>query len=430
LLSEVIEDLSEVLEKAPRMAEAQYLYGVVLTIKNECDRALELFNLAQKRLSDDEADFKHFKSFCLLKLAGNLLQKADHEGANKLFDEVVSLEVLKDRIPGVMVESRLLEVMESYRERRFEEAQKGLKSISQVEGLTAGQKKAIDVIIGSMEIMFLFTERRIDETLKNTAVFLEKWTPKGIPGPDEQTADEFLFRVVNEDELPFPASIFRSFYFLQAVVMLQLKEMKSKSLSKGETEELALPLLRALQFEPRNRDILACLGVLYFWFLPHKREKALEWLEAADNMGIEDDYIRDLLEKYRSMETERKHILERFMSLTAQFLADGSVNANIKQALAEELGQFHEFRPLLIELEDLGEIQQKSPTLQSLMNRTEYLYQLSKDITQSQVIAEKKQILSISQEYARLVKVVQSASMQIEELEKQIMKEIAKQVLQ
>ncbi len=427
LLSEAVEELNEMLIRAPRNAEAQYLLGIVFTFKKEYREALELFNKAQNLLSSEDR-LKYIKSFCLLTLAGDLLSKADQEGANKLFDEVVSLKVLKDRIPGVFVANRLLNIMKSYKECRFEEARQGLVSIAKIEGVNSEQKKAIEIILEALEIMLLFTEKSIKKTLKNTADFLEKWTPADLPEPDNQTADEFLSPVASEDDLPFPVSIFRAFYFLQAVVMLELREMKNKAPGKEETQKLALPLLRALQFEPRNRELLACLGALYVLFLPDKREKALEWLEAADIMGIESEYIRSLLEKYRSIEVERKHILERFRTLTTRFLADGSVNADIKKELAKELGQFHEFRPILIELGDLGEIQQKSPTLQSLLNRAEYLYQLSKDIGQSEIIAEKKQILSISQEYAGLVKVIRSASIKLEAFEKQIMKEIGKQV--
>ncbi len=429
LVSEAVEELSEMRARAPRNAEAQYLLGIVLTFKKKYREALELFNKAQNRLRGEES-LKYIKSLCLLTLAGDLLSKADQEGANKLFDEVVSLKVLKDRIPGVFVANRLLNIMKSYKESRFEEARQGLVSIAKIEGVNSDQKKAIEIILGALEIMILFTEKSIKKTVKNTANFLEKWTPADLPEPGDQTADEILSPVAGKDDLPFPVSIFRAFYFLQAVVMLQLREMKNKAPGKEETQELALPLLRALQFEPRDRELLACLGALYVLFLPDKREKALEWLDAADIMGIESEYIRSLLEKYRSIEVERKHILERFRTLTTRFLADGSVNADIKRELAKELGQFHEFRPILIELGDLGEIQQKSPTLQSLLNRAQYLCQLSKDLSQSEIIAGKKQILSISREYDGLVKVIQSVSTKLEAFEKQLMKEIGKQVLQ
>jgi tetratricopeptide (TPR) repeat protein len=429
LLSEVCENLGELLIEAPRMAEAQYLMGVALIIKEECEKALGFFNQAQNRLKQEEADFKHFKSYCLLKLAADLLTKADIEGANKLFDEVISLEVLKDRIPGILVENRLLNIMDSYRERKFEDARRGLETISQVEGLSPGQKKSIDIITESLEIMFLFTEKRLEETIRNTDVFLVKRTPEDLPEPDDQAADEFMFRVVNEDKLPFPAPIFRTFYFLQAVVMLQLTEMKNLTLNTGEAEKLARPLLRALQFEPRHRDILACLGALYFWFLPHKKEKALEWLEASDNMGVESDYIHSLLEKYRSIEVERKRILDRFMTLSARFLADGSVNADIKHELAQELGQFHEFRPILIELGDIGEIQQKSPTIKTLLNRAEYLYRFSTDISQSEAIAEKNKIISITREYGGVVKTIEASANRLEAIEKEIINVIAHQVI-
>jgi tetratricopeptide (TPR) repeat protein len=430
LLAEAVKELTELLDTAPRRAEAQYLLGVVLTIKKEYRNALELFKKAQESLSSDDANFNNIKSFCLLKLAGDLLIKADLEGANELFDEVVKLEVFKDQIPIVQVENRLLNIMKNYKEGKIEDARQGLANIKQVKEVSSGQKKAIEIILESMEIMLLFTEKRIDETLKNTNVFLGNCTPSGLPEPDDETADEFLSYVASEYDLPFPVSIFRAFYFLKAAVMLQLKERQKTSPGKEEIEELAHPLLRSLQFEPRNRDVLACLGALYLLFLPHKMEKALEWLEASYNMGIESDYIRRLLEKYREIVAERKHILDRFRTLTTRFLADGSVNTNIKQELAKELGQFQEFRPILIELGDLSEIQQKSPTLQSLLHRVEYLDQLSKDISKSKIIAEKKQILSITQEYTGLVEVIKSASIKLETFEKQLIKEIAKQVLQ
>jgi tetratricopeptide (TPR) repeat protein len=430
LLTQAIKDLSKALEMAPRMSEAEYVLAWALAIKGEYEEALKRFKQAENRLNLKEVDFKHIRSHCLLNLARNLLTQADHQRANKLFDEVVAIGVHSNKIPGILVENRLLNVKENFSKRNFDEARKGLETIRQVKGLTSEQKKSIEVIEESMEILFLYTEKRNEKTLENIKVFLTKWAPKGLPEADDHTADEYLFPVIDNKELPIPAEIYRAFYFLQAVVMIKLKLGQSSPLTRTQAEELAVPLLKALQFEPRQRDILAALGALYFWLIPQKREKALEWLEAAKNMGVESDYVHRLLEHYQNTEAERRALLDRFMTLSSHYLADASINATLKKELAKELGQFHEFRPILLDLGDVGMMESKSPTLESLVNRAKYVQEISADLIRSDLNITKDKIISIYEEYQQLINSIQNASAHLEDLEKRIMQEIGSQIFQ
>ncbi len=430
LVSDVIDDLNLALSKAPRMVEAEYLLAWALVIKGEYEDALNKFKHSEGYLSSKEADFKYIKSYCLLQLARDLLTKADNERANTLFDEVISLEVLADKIPNILVENRLLNIRKQFNNRNFDEVKKELDTLGPIKkDLTPEQKKSIDVITESMEILILFTEKRIKQTLQKTIAFLEKWAPKELPDPDDHTADEYLFQVFEQEKLFLPPEIYRTFYFLQAITMIQLKSVQGESIKREEAEKIAKPLLKTLQFEPRNREALASLGALYFWFMPQKREKALEWMKAARNMGIESDYIYRLLERYQNIEIERKNILERFMNLSTRFFADTSVSTKLKKTLAEELSQFHEFRPILLDFGDIGEIEQRSPTIESLLNRAKYLQELSRDFLKSDINPSKEHFRAIYEEYQKLVKTIEHASAQLEELEGQTMEEIASQVL-
>jgi len=46
---------------------------------------------------------------------------------------------------------------------------------------------------------------------------------------------------------------------------------RSGPLNSEHVGLVAKPLLRALQFQLRQRDVLAALGGLYFWFVPEKK---------------------------------------------------------------------------------------------------------------------------------------------------------------
>jgi hypothetical protein len=430
LTDQVIKDLGIVLDKAPRMAEAEYLLAIALARKQEYEAALERFERAETNLNSKELNFKHMKSFCMLHIAEALLRKANSEGADELFDKVVSIGVMADKVPGILVENRLINVVENFKRNELSQARKGLETVQQVKGLTEENKKSIEVITEAMEILFLFTEKRAAETLRSTEAFLKKWSPKELPEPDDQTADEYMFKMFEEQDLSISPEIYRAFYFLEAVVMIQLKAASGTQLSKEEAHKVARSLLRALQFDPREREALAALGALSFWFMPEKRSKALEWMEAARSMGVESDYLRRLLERHRDLEIERKNILDRFMTLSARYLADASVNTNIREALIEEMGLFQEFRPILLDLGDIGASEEKSPTLQSLLNRTKYLQELIVDLNRNQMEQPSDRFRSIQDRYISLVREIEVSRGQLERLEQQIMEEIGKQLLQ
>ena len=111
------------------------------------------------------------------------------------------------------------------------------------------------------------------------------------------------------------------------------------------------PLFRALQFELRQRDVLATLGGLYYWFVPDGRKKALQWLEAAAVMGAEGRIARRLLEEARaaSWSTAR-----RWTGSARRRPGSSTTRRSprpVRQALIEELGRFREFQPLLLDLQ-------------------------------------------------------------------------------
>ena len=88
--------------------------------------------------------------------------------------------------------------MQNYSDGRIEEARSSLRAIKEVEGLSTENLKSIEIITEAIEILFLFSEENSMNTLNATKALLDKLTPEKLPQPDDQTADEFMFRVFEE----------------------------------------------------------------------------------------------------------------------------------------------------------------------------------------------------------------------------------------
>src|SRR4029077_17279655 len=123
----------------------------------------------------------------------------------------------------------------------------------------------------------------------------------------------------------------------------------------------------------RQRDVLATLGGLYYWFVPDGRKKAIQWLEAAVAMGVEGRIARRLLAEAQAGEMEHREAIECFRSASVRFLHDPTIARQVRQALIEELGRFQDFRPLLLEIESAAESAPREPTISLLRERAGYL---------------------------------------------------------
>jgi hypothetical protein len=429
LLREAERDLARLLDEAPQMAEAIYLLAIARGIEGKYQESLEGLRLVEERLERDDLPFAHNKSVCLLALAEQRLRAADVETANQAFEEVTRLGVLADQIPLTLITHQLLRVRASLRAQRCDDVREGLERIRQIEGLSPERKSAATVMCDVYELLALFREGEHRRTFQGVTAFLDRWRPSDLPDVDEHTADEYLFPAVAPETLKLPAELFRGFYFLLALTMVQRESRRVRPLTEAEATAITQPLLRALQFEPRQRDVLASLGALTYWCVPGMRVKALAWLRAAVTMGVRSAIVRRLLERDRALDVERREVLDQFMSTSARFLGDPTVKPQVRRALIEELGQFQEFQPLLVELGQGADPEQQSPTLQLLRERAKYVQGVVTDITGRKQFEAATRLIAAQGEYRAVVEALESSATRLEDLERKVMEEIGRTVM-
>lgn len=429
LLRTAVADLTALQEQAPNLHEAEYLLSLAHTLLGEYERAQTYWNQVELNLAAAGLPIAHNKSVCLLILAEQKLEKGDPAAANPLFDEVTRLAVLTARIPGLLLNNRLEHVRDSLRRGQLDEVQKAVELVRQLEGLSASQQLAAAVTCDVFEVVSLFQASKLPEMLARTQRLLAERGPSQLPELDEHTADEYLFPAVESKDLPMPAEFFRALYYLQAVAMAQVAaRTKQEDFTEAQVTALREPLLRALQFEPRHREVLAALGGLYFFFLPAKRLQALAWLESAVVMGVASPTVRRILEQARHIEVERRDLLQRFLSASGRFLGDPQVSAQLRKALREELGRFQEFQPLLIEL-DQDTVRESSPTLDSLRCRAQYVEALLAAVVTRSEPARSSGLAALKQSYVQLIKTVERSATDLQDLEGQVMAAVGKSVL-
>ncbi|WP_420147388.1 tetratricopeptide repeat protein [Spirosoma sp.] len=426
MMADTDKSLKTLLSLAPRMTEAMYLVGVLKMMQEEYQEAIDNFDKAQVGLGEKDVDFDNFISTCCLQLASNLLTQGNIDGADQLFRRVISIGIAADRVPAILLKNRLLQVRQHYVNREFEAARQALEAVNQISNLTQQQQQAIDIISESMNILLLDGEQQHTEALGATRTFLKKWTPADMPPPDELTADEFLFSSTQEEVLPFSAEAFCGFYFLTAVLQLQTQQGR---LSQTQTDGITYSLLRALQFIPRHREVLAALGILYFYVNTDKRIKALEWLEASVAMGVFHPLVVQLVEKEKGREVKRVMLLDKFISLSLERLFARDISENMRKALLDEWGLFKEYHPALQEIKSTPKPEYAPITLQAVLNRAKYIEEFTSEVN-SYEISEPSVHFKVTQErYGRLARQLQNHIQELTEVEKQILLEIGKQVL-
>ncbi|HEX8118818.1 MAG TPA: hypothetical protein VF521_16190 [Pyrinomonadaceae bacterium] len=289
------------------------------------------------------------------------------------------------------------------------------------------QRLQIEIISSAFNARVALREEDPERTLALTTAFIDRHTPPGLPKPDEEAADETLGSPVAEGDLPFPREVLRGFLFLQAVALCKLEARKGATLTERQVEKLSESLLRGLQFEPRQRDLLAALGGLYYWFRKDRRKKALEWLEAATLMGVVSRIVPKILEHDRQFEMERREALDWFRSASARFLRDPTLAGEVRSALVEELGRFQEFEPLLISLEQKPDLEQEEPTLETLKERARYLAQLVADISRTGRQAERQaDLMQLRNQYLSSLEILERTTQNMTEMEQRVVKELGK----
>jgi|GEM_PF-2707148 len=422
-------DLGRLLLVAPNMAEGEYLMAMVNALEGCFEKALERFRRARPKLGDAGLPFDELESQCLLGIAQKHLLDGRQQDGNQAFDEVIRLRVLADRVPRALAWNQLSQVRESLKTGRFAQVRERLAELKKLQGLDADRRKTLDITCDIYQVLTLLAEREYVATKSEVAALLERFRPPELPDVDDFTADEYLFPAVPSETLALGADLYRSLYFLLAIATVRADYRRGRSPTDSEVALLASYMLRALQFEPRQRDVLASLGALYYWFVHAKREKALEWLQSAVMLGLNSRVVHRLLERDRTLEASRRQLLERFLTASSRFLDDPTLRPQVRRALLEELGQFREFQPVLLEVASVPDIEPKSPTIELLRERALYVDGLAKEANGGRRPDLAPRFEDLHRNYSSQLATLESSAKQLEELERNIMIEVGKSVL-
>lgn len=426
-IGHAIEDLDSVVEETPNRGEAVYLLGLVSGMAGEYEKAFTMFRRSRELLARSGLPFDQQESVCLLRLAEKSLSENDPQQAEEFFGAVTKLAVLADRVVESRARIGLNELRGALNRRDVRAAEAALVKLEGLAELKPEQRLQIEIISSAFNARVALREEDPERTLALTTAFIDRHTPPGLPKPDEEAADETLSSPVAENDLPFPREVLRGFLFLQAVALCKLEARKGVSLTERQVEKLSEPLLRGLQFDPRQRDLLAALGGLYYWFRKDRRKKALEWLEAATLMGVVSRIVPKILEHDRLFEMERRQALDWFSSASARFLRDPTLAGEVRSALVEELGRFQEFEPLLISLEQKPDLEQEEPTLETFKERARYLAQLVADISRTGRQAERQaDLMQLRNQYLSSLEMLERTTQDMTELEQRVVKELGK----
>lgn len=276
------------------------------------------------------------------------------------------------------------------------------------------------------EMLLLHQEEEHAQIRQKLPLLLTAWQPADLPEPSEEAADEYLFAAVDAEKLEPRAEVFRALWFLVAVA--EVRECLERK-TPVDVAKVAKPLFRALQFEPRHREVLAALGVLYYLFEPSRREKAVEWIDAAVAMGTTSRIARRLLELDRSRESERTALLSHFRGAATRFLGDAMVDPKVRAALLEELGRFQDFRPVLVDLDNQAEIGHEAPTLAALKERVQYIQGVAATAESRMPPDTTRTLRAIRDEYDAVVNTLELSASRVSDLERRVMEEVGKMVL-
>jgi tetratricopeptide (TPR) repeat protein len=431
LLETAVRDLDTLLEQAPNRGEAVYLLAMAHSLSGARRKSLDAFLRAASLLKGQASKlpFAHNESVCLLGLAEEALGRGDALEAAKLFDQVTARKELVDQIPTSLVKVRLLSVRRCLQEGNHQEAAAGIEALRKVEGLDIEQRRGLETVTDALESLIAVREGDPPAILRTTDAFLARHLPPGLPEPDEEVVEEYLDSPISGISMRLSPQVFRAFLFLQAEARSKIAATEGSTLSAAQVGQIARPLFRALQFELRQRDVLATLGGLYYWFVPDGRKKAIEWLEAAVAMGVEGRIARRLLVEAQAVEMEHREAIEWFRSASVRFLHDPTIARQVRQALIEELGRFQEFQPLLLEIESAVESAPREPTVSLLRERAGYLEKTVGDLAARKSSNAGPRIHELLKNYQQLIAGLDDSAGRIGEIERKLVQELGKLVM-
>jgi tetratricopeptide (TPR) repeat protein len=428
-LEQAARGLTTVLEEAPNRAEAAYMLAIAQGLLGSYRAALEALDRAKAGLGTNALPFDQNRSVCLLRLAEQELGQGNAEAAGRHFDQVTRLKVLADRIPSTLVRVRLMNVRKNIQSGQLNEAGEGIETLRRLEGLDREQRDNVEAVCDALQALVSVRRGGDEEVLRQIDAYVGKHLPAGLPEPDEELADEYLEPPTTGLTLRLAPQVFGAFLFLKAAALARLAAKAGGPPAAAQVAAIARPLLTALQFELRQRDVLAALGGLYYLLVPEKKRKAVQWLEAAVVMGVESRIARRLLESERRIEAENRDALEWFRSTAGRFLHDPTVSAHVRQALVEELGRFQGFQPLLLELDRQTELEPQEPTIRLLRERAGFMQEMVTDFAARKPAAVQAEFDQLRQEYVRLIAALDSSSHRMSEIERRLVQEIGKTVL-
>jgi tetratricopeptide (TPR) repeat protein len=428
LLETAVRDLDTLIEQAPNHGEAVYLLAMAHGLLGARRKSLDAFDNAARLLERRASTlpFAHNESVCLLGLAEDALGQGDAEEAARLFDQVTKRKELVGQIPTSLVKVRLLNVRRSLQQGDHREAAKGIEAVRQVEGLDAEQRRGIETVCDALETLTAVREGDPPAILRHTEAFLARHLPSDLPEPDEEIVEEYLESPVSGTTLRLSPQVFRAFLFLQAEARSKIAAQPGTALTADQVGEIARPLFRALQFELRQRDVLATLGGLYYWFIPDGRKKAIQWMEAAIAMGVEGRIVRRLLVEAQARESEHREGIEWFRSASVRFLHDPTLTRPVRQALIEELGRFQEFRPLLLDIESTVELTPREPTLRLLRERAGYLEKAVADLAARKSNSVGPRFHELLQSYQQVIAGLDDSTGRIADIERRLVQELGR----
>ena len=418
-----IRDLEVVVESAPKRSEAVYLLALAYGIAEKNAESLNLFERAQPMLKGYELPFEHNESVCLLRLAELSLSEGNTEQAEMYFARVTKLRKLADSVVHSRLRIGTIDLQNAINKQEFTTATAALQKLGALTNLTNEQKVQLEVIRGALNARIALRDNDAERALAEAQAFLAKHWPTDLPLPDDDVADETFSPVLDKD-LAFPREVFRGFLFIQAVALCRLEVRRHRTLSEAQVSALSQPLLRALQIDPRQRDLLGAIGGLYYWFRKDKRRKALDWLEAASLMGVSGRIVRKIIERDRLIEMEHREALDWFRSASSRFLRDPSLAGEVRRALVEELGRFQEFEPMLIELQEKPDLEPEEPTLEVIRERANYLSQLIEDVSRRGQADRRGRLMQIQAEYTTCLANLELTTASIATLERRIFAEL------
>lgn len=423
-------DIEQLLRLAPEMAEALYLRATIRALDSRYEDALKDYRAARPRLGDQGLPFDQSESACLLELGVAALEAAEAEKAAGYFAEVEGRKVLAAQVPLAHVTFRLGRVQKEFRARKMDDVRRLLKETRAMAGLDDGLRKRLALVCDVYDVLTVHREGDAARSGEVLGAFLAAHLPANLPPVDEETAEEFLDDAALKEALALPATVYRAFFFLLAVAAARRIEAAGRPMTEAAAAEVVTSLLRALQFSPRNREALAGLGVVYYWFMNGKRRKGREWIRAATTMGVRSAVLRRLLDEDRRVEAERQHALEAFLGASMRFLTDATVKPTVRRLLVEELGRFQEFQPLLLELGDRAALEPQPVTLDVIRDRSAYIAGLVAETGGRASNRDPRPLKVVGDEYRAAATVLSRTVDQIEELERRVFAELGRSLME